>query len=39
MGWFFWARLGYWLVKIVMALLEEQQVHETRVWLNSQKPA
>jgi hypothetical protein len=38
MGWFFWARLGYWLVKIVMALLEEQQVHETRVWLKSQKP-
>lgn len=30
MGWFFWARLGYWLVKIVMMLMEANQVQNAK---------
>jgi hypothetical protein len=29
-GFLFWMRLGYWLVKIVMALLEAQQIQEAK---------
>ena len=39
MGWFFWARLGYWLVKIVMMLMEANQVQEARARLNAKNRA
>lgn len=31
MGFLFWFRLGYWLVKIVMMLMEANQVHEAKL--------
>jgi hypothetical protein len=35
MGWFFWARLGYWLVKILIMLMQANQVQEAKTWLNA----
>jgi hypothetical protein len=29
-GWFFWARLGYWLLKIIVMLLEDEQERQMR---------